>query len=318
MKSPAAIEFERQRADAVAIGETLRTADYVTLIKYLSSSSPMVRRAAASAAGKLMGFDSSLARSFAFPLLEAIRKETADQVCQYELKALLHCAAEIPEGSCGILEDIARNATVKPYVRDAANEALAAVQKATAERESLLQHWCTRCKRVITKEESAAGIAAYGKPYCRHCLDERQLEDKRFERDVEAAKRLRTTDGTAVQSQGERRIADYLSARKIEYVYDERYRIADDVAIRPDFYLPEFDLYIEYWGMDTHDYQAHRQEKLFLYQRAGKKLISLDYRDLPHLENILGEKLSRYIRWTPGGGAEGSPSPIGKQKNGKT
>ena len=105
-----------------------------------------------------------------------------------------------------------------------------------------------------------------------------------------------SVDGTAVQSNGEKRIADWLETRKIAYVYDERYRIARDTLIRPDFYLPEFDLYIEYWGMDTPEYNANHQKKLWLYQRAGKKLISISFRDLPDLEGVLSLKLSRYIR----------------------
>ena len=105
-----------------------------------------------------------------------------------------------------------------------------------------------------------------------------------------------TPDDVAVQSRGEKRIGDWLLQKKIEYVYDERYRIAGDVSIRPDFYLPEFDLYIEYWGMQEQDYLARKSEKKFLYQRAGKKLISLDWRDLENIEAILEEKLSRYIR----------------------
>ena len=103
-------------------------------------------------------------------------------------------------------------------------------------------------------------------------------------------------DGTAVQSNGEKRIADWLAAHQIAYLYDERYRIARDTLIRPDFYLPEFDLYIEYWGMDTPEYNANHQKKLWLYQRAGKKLVSLSFRDLPSLEEVLSLKLSRYIR----------------------
>ena len=123
------------------------------------------------------------------------------------------------------------------------------------------------------------GMELFGKPYCLHCLDERILESKNFEIVVNEAKAKRTEDGTAVQSQGERRIADYLSLKGVRYVYDERYRIAGDVRIRPDFYLPEFDLYIEYWGMDTPEYVENMKKKLFLYQRAGKKLISLSFRD---------------------------------------
>ena len=157
-------------------------------------------------------------------------------------------------------------------------------------------HWCTRCRRRINEEDFMRGMELFGKPYCLHCLDERILESKNFEIVVNEAKAKRTEDGTAVQSQGERRIADYLSLKGVRYVYDERYRMAGDVRIRPDFYLPEFDLYIEYWGMDTPEYVENMKKKLFLYQRAGKKLISLSFRDFDRLEAILEEKLSRYIR----------------------
>ena len=95
---------------------------------------------------------------------------------------------------------------------------------------------------------------------------------------------------------GEKRIADWLVAQKIAYIYDERFRIAEGDLIRPDFYLPEFDIYIEYWGMDTPEYNERHEHKLHLYQRASKKLISLSPHDLPSLESTLSLKLSRYIR----------------------
>lgn len=72
--------------------------------------------------------------------------------------------------------------------------------------------------------------------------------------------------------------------------------MAGDLAIRPDFYLPEFDLYIEYWGMDTPEYRANMEKKRFLYQRDKKKLLSLSFRDSDRLEDVLRLKLARYIR----------------------
>ena len=99
-----------------------------------------------------------------------------------------------------------------------------------------------------------------------------------------------------MQSRGERRIGDWLARKGIAYSYDERYMIARDTRIRPDFYLPEFDLYIEYWGMDTPEYVRNMQMKRILYQRAAKKLISISWRDLPQVEQVLAEKLSRHIR----------------------
>ena len=286
---------EAERKRAVEIGREGRTSAWPEIVSLLSNPSPAVRRAAASAARKLMSISGDLRKAFCIPLYMAATRETREQVLQYELRALEMCVG-MTDQMVADIKDIARNATHPEYVRAAANDCAAAAEMVIREAESRRKHWCARCRRPVTKEESAAGIERYGKPYCRHCLDERILEERNFEADVVAAKQLRTTDDVAVQSRGEKRIGDWLLQKKIEYVYDERYRIAGDVSIRPDFYLPEFDLYIEYWGMQEQDYLARKSEKKFLYQRAGKKLISLDWRDLENIEAILEEKLSRYIR----------------------
>ena len=65
-------------------------------------------------------------------------------------------------------------------------------------------------------------------------------------------------------------------------------------AIRPDFYLPEFDLYIEFWGMDTADYKIGMLKKQQLYQQEGKRLVSLYPAEKPRLDAVLRTKLSRY------------------------
>lgn len=286
---------ESERKRAVEIGKEGNTASWTEVVSLLSHPATAVRRAAASAARKLMAISGDLRREFCIPLYMAATKESHEQALQYELRALEICIG-MTERMVADIKDIARNATHPEYVRAAANDCATAAELAIKSAEARKKHWCARCRRPVTKEESAAGIEKYGKPYCRHCLDERILEERNFEADVVAAKQLRTTDDVAVQSRGEKRIGDWLLQKKIEYVYDERYRIAGDVSIRPDFYLPEFDLYIEYWGMQEQDYLARKSEKKFLYQRAGKKLISLDWRDLENIEAILEEKLSRYIR----------------------
>lgn len=65
-------------------------------------------------------------------------------------------------------------------------------------------------------------------------------------------------------------------------------------AIRPDFYLPELDVYIEYWGMDTADYKIGMLKKQQLYQQEGKRLISIHPPDKPHLDTILHRKLALF------------------------
>ncbi len=294
MKDPRHSEFETLRAKVVALGASGGEADVREVLSLLTSEFPVVRKAAAGALVKLLGRHPSLAGICRVPLHAAISRETGEQTLQYQLKAFRLCADDLTPVDLDLLRDLSRNPTRKNYVRVAASEALAAGEAAQRERESRLRHWCARCRQPLTAEESLRGIEKYGKPYCHHCLEERTLEDVRFNRDVEAAKCLRTTDGVAVQSRGEKRIGDWLAEKKIDYVYDARIVVAGDIAIRPDFYLPEFDVYIEYWGMDTPEYVETMKKKRFLYQRDHKKLVSLSFHDLDRLEETLALKLSRY------------------------
>jgi len=288
-------DFESLRRRAVELGNAGAAAGVGELEALLKSPAPMVRRAAASALGKLISRDSGLSAMLVGSLAAAAERESHPQVLQYLMKAMRLCAKDMMVFHLDILRDVARNPGFPAYVRDAANEAVAAGDAAAKERESRLKHWCARCHKVVTEEESRQGIDKYGKPYCFHCLEEKIHEDELFVVNVEAAKKLRTVDEVAVQSKGERRIGDWLAKKGIAYRYDERMIIAGDTRIRPDFYLPEFDLYIEYWGMNTPEYLANMKKKQFLYQRERKKLISLSYRDFDRLEQLLQEKLSRYV-----------------------
>jgi hypothetical protein len=94
-----------------------------------------------------------------------------------------------------------------------------------------------------------------------------------------------------VQSDGERRIAEWLTAHGVTYRYDAKFRIIGEFQIRPDFYLPELDVYIEYWGMDTPQYKMSMYKKQTLYQQEGKRLISVYPADLPRLGALLVAKL---------------------------
>ena len=103
-----------------------------------------------------------------------------------------------------------------------------------------------------------------------------------------------TQDRTVVQTKGERRIADWLTAHGIVFRYDDKFQIIHGFAIRPDFYLPELDVYVEYWGMDTTDYKIGMLHKQRLYQQEGKRLISLYPGNLPSLDRYLMQKLAVY------------------------
>ena len=158
------------------------------------------------------------------------------------------------------------------------------------------KHRCQRCNALVTADEYARSEQTFQRVFCDKCFDEVYLDRRNFDTKVELKKTIRARDGTFLQSDGERRIAEFLARHGIAYRYDERMRIIDGYAIRPDFYLPEFDLYIEYWGMDTTDYRIGMLKKLKLYQQQGKKLVSVHREDKPCIDKVLKAKLGRHMR----------------------
>ncbi len=66
-----------------------------------------------------------------------------------------------------------------------------------------------------------------------------------------------TLQGEIVKSYGELQIANYLFSNGIKYEYEIEYKYStlndDYQQYKPDFYLPEYDIYIEYFGIDENN-----------------------------------------------------------------
>lgn len=66
-----------------------------------------------------------------------------------------------------------------------------------------------------------------------------------------------TLQGETVKSYGELQIANYLFSNGIKYEYEKEYKYStlndDYQQYKPDFYLPEYDIYIEYFGIDENN-----------------------------------------------------------------
>ncbi len=294
---------KRLAARATALGESASAAVFPELADLALSDSPLVRRLAASALGKLAGIVDSAA---SVDLLRPLLADAHPQVRQYTAKALgafgVAAAAALPD-----LRDLFRNPAEKDYVKRSVAAAGQTIREAVRIAERTAVHRCGRCSRTVAADEFARSQKAFQRTYCDACFDEVFLQRRNWETQVELNKNIQAANGTLVQSEGERIIAEELAALGIAFRYDNRFRIIKGYAIRPDFYLPEFDLYIEYWGMaDNLDYQVGMLEKKKLYQQAGKKLVSLYAHDKPRLRESLREKLASHARL---------PSPPDQEKN---
>jgi hypothetical protein len=249
-----------------------------------------VRRLAASAIGKLAPFGADPAAAIS-ALAPVALQDPHPQARQYALKAIKAYGAAARD-HLQDLDDLAHNETAKDYVRLAAHSAATAIREAIRLEQENARHKCSRCGRETTPEEHTRSQQAFQRIFCDACFDEVYLERRNFDTKVELNKTIVARAGTLVQSDGERLIADWLSAHNIAFRYDERFRILSGHAIRPDFYLPEFDIYIEYWGMDTADYKIGMLKKQQLYQQEGKRLVSLYPPDKASLDAVLRQKLA--------------------------
>jgi hypothetical protein len=274
---------------ALHLGRSGEPANLPELIALSRMPSNEVQRLAASAIGKLseFGADADAAVAALAPLALHGRHP---QTQQYAIRALAKygaaCRSHVHD-----LQDLARNPANRDYVRTAAKAAADAIAFAVKDAEANVKHRCLRCNAAVSAEELAHSQATFQRTFCDRCFDETFLTRRNFEMQVEIQKTVEARDGTVVQSQGEKRIAEWLAAHGLTYRYDNKFRIIGEFQIRPDFYLPELDVYIEYWGLDTPQYKMSMYKKQSLYQQEGKRLISVFPKDLPALDTLMKSKL---------------------------
>jgi hypothetical protein len=108
---------------------------------------------------------------------------------------------------------------------------------------------------------------------------------------------VRYTPPGALKSKGEQRIADFLDHYGIRYIYEAPTAVTHHNKVRiwyPDFYLPEYGLYIEYYGrLGDPDYDRGVAEKTAAYNASGLEVIPVYPR---HLTNACPEYLAQEIR----------------------
>ena len=96
-------------------------------------------------------------------------------------------------------------------------------------------------------------------------------------RDLE--ERLRIGRKDRFKSEGERRIADFFDSYGIRYVYEQGVLVKDRDMQKiwyPDFYLPEFASYLEYYGMvGDENYDRCTEHKKTVYSSMGLDVISV-------------------------------------------
>ena len=105
-----------------------------------------------------------------------------------------------------------------------------------------------------------------------------------------------TLKGEAVRSGAEKRIADWLFQHGVRYVYEQPVFDSRGSCVGvPDCYLPDYGVYVEYWGLVGADrgYEKRMALKIERYLRNGVRVVSLYPSELRELDSAIGSRLGR-------------------------
>jgi hypothetical protein len=99
-----------------------------------------------------------------------------------------------------------------------------------------------------------------------------------------------------MKSKGERAIAEILEKYNVNFVYEHPLLIKekkenDTEKLRiwyPDFWLPQYSIVIEYFGMNTREYLKGKEAKMDAYKK-------LDIDCIPVYPKTLGKDLKSYL-----------------------
>jgi len=104
---------------------------------------------------------------------------------------------------------------------------------------------------------------------------------------------VRTKNGR-VRSRYERKMVHFFEENNIRYIY-EPLLVLGKTKLHPDFYLPDYKIYIEFWGMADFSpaYRRYMGRKLKLYKKHNVPLISIYPRHLKDIRKSFFELLEK-------------------------
>lgn len=140
------------------------------------------------------------------------------------------------------------------------------------------------------------GQPSKGKHFCYKCWTE--YKDKSIDirikncceveiLDKYGNQQYKCDDGRKVRSKSEKIISDFLFKYGIRTIYEKTvYYYKDDeiIELHPDFYLPDYDMYIEHNGLNTKSYKQNKFKTQKMYEDLGYKVIITTEEDLSDID----------------------------------
>lgn len=104
--------------------------------------------------------------------------------------------------------------------------------------------------------------------------------------------RYKSDSGDMVKSRAELVIANWLFYRGFEFVYEKKANASQRVI--SDFYLVKYDVYIEFWGLETPAYLKRKKKKIKIYKKNRLKLIEMNDDSLRDLNQFFQKEFAKF------------------------
>lgn len=167
---------------------------------------------------------------------------------------------------------------------------------------------CTQAKNQTKKEEYSngeltciiCGEPSNGKHFCLNCYHryKNRSVDIRITNcnttkvlDEYGNLTVKCDDGRKVRSRAEALIYNWFFNKKIRAIYEETIYYQNEkgetLTLHPDFYLPDYDLYVEYNELTNKPYLAKKEYAMNIYKSLNKNVIIMSGQDLDDISACL-------------------------------
>lgn len=170
---------------------------------------------------------------------------------------------------------------------------------------------CKEVKEKVNPENELSciicGEPSNGKHFCFKCWN--KYKDKSIDLrithcnstqilDEYGNKTKKAKDGRFVRSLSEKIILDYFFDNYIRVVYEKTIPYinekGEEKELHPDFYLKDYDLYIEFNGLTNKTYLKMKKYVSKIYAEKGLKVEILESADIDDIESTMEKLLAKY------------------------
>lgn len=203
-----------------------------------------------------------------------------DRLCRKHAQDLKNGAIEQCE-DCGAWHEVRKSCECKKHIKnETTTDSSSELTCIICGQPSNGKHFCKSCYHTYKDRSVDIRIT--------HCIDTEILDEY-------GNLTYKCNDGRKVRSRAEKIISDTLFELQVLSIYEEivNYYTEDGkiVELHPDFYLPKYEIYIEYNELKNKPYLKNKEHTQKMYTELQKKVVIMTEKDLEDVKKFLKQLL---------------------------